>query len=113
MQAYKHIFTSPSSVDKENRATRSGNARIHGMTCVTPASIAYIATQVPIVLFSSHSMFPPYDLLQARFALSSSAVFSRTDTTTDSERFYNNILDLFEDVEEREEVEDLIVWWNR
>jgi hypothetical protein len=30
---------------------RSGNARLHGMTCVTPASIAYIATQVCIILF--------------------------------------------------------------
>ena len=45
-QAYKHIFTSPSSVDKEPKATRSGNARIHGMTRVTPPSVAYIATQV-------------------------------------------------------------------
>jgi hypothetical protein len=45
-QAYKHIFTSPSSVDKEAKATRSGNARIHGMTRVTTASIAYTATQV-------------------------------------------------------------------
>ena len=46
LQAYKHIFTSPSSVDKEVKATRSGNARIHGMTRVTPASLAYVATQV-------------------------------------------------------------------
>ena len=30
-QAYKHVFTSPSSVDQEPKATRSGNARIHGM----------------------------------------------------------------------------------
>jgi hypothetical protein len=45
-QGYKHIFTSPSSVEKEPKATRSGNARIHGMTRVTAASIAYIATQV-------------------------------------------------------------------
>ena len=45
-QAYKHVFTSPSLVDKEPKATRSGNARIHGMTRVTLPSIAYIATQV-------------------------------------------------------------------
>jgi hypothetical protein len=45
-QAFKHIFTSPSSVEKEPKATRSGNARIHGMTCVTVPSIAYVATQV-------------------------------------------------------------------
>jgi hypothetical protein len=47
LQAYKHIFTSPSSVDHDDlKATRSGNAHIHGMTCVTTASLAYVATQV-------------------------------------------------------------------
>lgn len=50
-QAYKHIFTSPSSVEKEPKATRSSNARIHGMTHVTPASIAYIATQASFSLW--------------------------------------------------------------
>lgn len=45
-QTFKHIFTSPSSVDKEVKATRSGNARIHGMTRVTTGSISYAATQV-------------------------------------------------------------------
>ncbi|KAH7903572.1 hypothetical protein BJ138DRAFT_1138709 [Hygrophoropsis aurantiaca] len=94
VSAYKHIFTSPSSVDKEPKATRSGNARIHGMTRVTTASLAYVATQ-------------------ARFALSSSPVFSRTDTVTDSERFYNSLRDLLEDPEEKEEVDQLLIWWNR
>lgn len=50
---------------------------------------------------------------QVRFSLSSSPVFSRTDTATDSERFYNSILDLFSDSEEQEEVNDLLTWWNR
>jgi len=94
VSAYKHVFTSPSSVEKEPKATRSGNARLHGMTQVTPASIAYIATQV-------------------RFSLSSSAVFSRTDTITDSETFYNSILDFLEEADEKEEVNDLLAWWNR
>lgn len=40
-------------------------------------------------------------------------MFSRTDTTTDSERFYNSVLELFDDDKEKEEVEDLLVWWNR
>jgi hypothetical protein len=52
-------------------------------------------------------------MLQVRFALSSSPVFSRTDTSTDSERFYTSVLELFEDVEENEEVNDLLAWWNR
>ncbi|KAG2103042.1 hypothetical protein BD769DRAFT_1630920 [Suillus cothurnatus] len=85
--AYKHVFTSPSSVDREPKATRSGNARIHGMTRVTLPSVAYIATQV-------------------RFALTSSLF-------TDSERFYNSILDVFEDPDEKQEVDNLVVWWNR
>ncbi|KAG6911070.1 hypothetical protein DXG01_004585 [Tephrocybe rancida] len=92
--AYKYIFTSPSSVNKEPRATKSGNARIHGMTRVTPASIAYVAAQV-------------------RFALSSTPVFSKTDRILDSERFYLSILELFEDVDEKMEVNDLISWWDR
>ncbi|KAG1748532.1 hypothetical protein EDD22DRAFT_981885 [Suillus occidentalis] len=77
VQAYKHVFTSPSSVDREPKATRSA------------------------------------DVFQVRFALTSSPVFSRTDTVTDSERFYNSILEIFEDPEEKQEVEDLAVWWNR
>jgi len=46
LKAYKHIFTSPSSVDQEPKATCSGNACIHGMWSVMKASIAYVATQV-------------------------------------------------------------------
>ncbi|KJA26432.1 hypothetical protein HYPSUDRAFT_133249 [Hypholoma sublateritium FD-334 SS-4] len=94
VKTFKHIFTSPSSVDREAKATRSGNARIHGMSSVTRASVAYAATQ-------------------ARFALTSSSVFSRTDTITDSECFYNSILDLLEDPEEVNEVDHLLTWWNR
>ena len=52
-QAFKHIFTSPSSVEKEVKATRSGNARIHGMTRVTTASLAYMATQVCLMFDAS------------------------------------------------------------
>ena len=52
LKAFKHVFTSPSSVNKEPKATRSGNARLHGMTRITPGSIAYIATQVSSFHFS-------------------------------------------------------------
>jgi hypothetical protein len=109
-QSYKYIFTSPSSVEREAKATRSGNARIHGMTRVTPASIAYVATQVNMLYGE-----PLYYLisLQARFALSSSPVFTRSDTVTDSERFYTSILGLLEDQDEVKEVDDLLAWWNR
>ncbi|RDB22918.1 hypothetical protein Hypma_009847 [Hypsizygus marmoreus] len=96
VNAYKHVFTSPSSVDDDEpkAASKSGNARIHGMTEVTLASLAYIATQV-------------------HFALSSANSFSRTDMVTDSERFYNSLLDLLEDSRERPVVHQLLAWWNR
>ena len=52
-KAYRHIFTSPSSASKEPRATRSGNARIHGMKQVTTPSIAYAATLVSLRTINS------------------------------------------------------------
>ncbi|KAG6913319.1 hypothetical protein DXG01_007774 [Tephrocybe rancida] len=83
VKAFKHIFTSPSSVEKENKATRSGNARIHGMLSVTRASVA------------------------------SASMFSRTDIVTDSDRFYNTVLKVLHDPEEVEDVNPLLQWWNR
>jgi hypothetical protein len=57
IQAFKHVFTSPSSADDdEPKATKSGNARIHGMTTVTKASLAYIATQVGITIYMTLSL---------------------------------------------------------
>lgn len=50
---------------------------------------------------------------KVRFSLSSSPVFSKSDTVTDSERFYTTILDLLEDPDEANEVEDLLRWWDR
>lgn len=40
-------------------------------------------------------------------------MFSRTDTVTDSEFFYNLVIDLLEDEGEHAEVADLMKWWNR
>lgn len=50
---------------------------------------------------------------KARFALSSSSVFNRNDTITDSERFYNSILEYLEDPDEADDVNTLMAWWNR
>ncbi|KAF8546877.1 hypothetical protein OG21DRAFT_1479608 [Imleria badia] len=93
VSAFKHIFMSPSSVDQEPKATCSGNAWIHGIHHVTKALIAYVA-------------------MQARFALSSTQVFLRTDLVTDSEHFYNSILELLEDPNEKDKVDTLTAWWN-
>ncbi|OBZ77280.1 hypothetical protein A0H81_02849, partial [Grifola frondosa] len=45
VEAAKFIFTSPSSVNQELKATQSCNAHIHGMCIMTKAFIAYIAMQ--------------------------------------------------------------------
>jgi hypothetical protein len=42
-----------------------------------------------------------------------SATFTRTDTTTDSEYFYNSILQVLEDPDKQEKVKALLIWWNR
>jgi len=40
-------------------------------------------------------------------------VFSRTDTVTDLEQFYNSVMELFDDVDEKEEADVLVAWWNQ
>ncbi|EGO04737.1 hypothetical protein SERLA73DRAFT_44116, partial [Serpula lacrymans var. lacrymans S7.3] len=58
---------------------------------VTKTSIVYIATQV-------------------QFSLTSASTFLPTDLITDSERFYNIILELLDDPEENVEVNHLMAW---
>ncbi|KAI6017489.1 hypothetical protein EDC04DRAFT_2576705 [Pisolithus marmoratus] len=94
VSAYKHIFTSPSSVDQEPKATHSGNVCIHGMHCVTKVSIVYVA-------------------MQTCFSLTSAQVFSHTDLITDSEQFYSSIMELLDNSNKSNEVDQLITWWNR
>ncbi|EAU83822.1 hypothetical protein CC1G_13139 [Coprinopsis cinerea okayama7 len=94
VKAYKHIFTSPSSVDDAPKATRSGNARIHGMTAATAPSLAYVAVQV-------------------RFALSSETTFVRSEGESESEKFYETLLDIFEDVHAQHKVVEVLSWYNQ
>lgn len=50
---------------------------------------------------------------QVRFALSSASMFSRTDRATDSEGFYELLIEVLEDPDEYVEVADLLKWWNQ
>ena len=80
---------------------------------VTPTSITYIVTQVSLLLLKLLQLsWRLICTIKICFVLSSSAVFSRTDITTDSETFYNSIMDYFEDSDEEEGVQELLVWWN-
>lgn len=111
-QAFKHVFTSPSSVEHAPKATRQGNAKLHNMTKVNIPSLAYIATQVDSVAQSDlHCV--DVQQLKVRFALSSASVFTRSDTEFDSARFYNSLMTFLEDPAEKEEVNDLLLYWNQ
>ncbi|KAL4075226.1 hypothetical protein V8B97DRAFT_2022238 [Scleroderma yunnanense] len=63
---------------------------------ITPSSITYIATQ--LLNINVRSDF---------------SVFLCMDTVMDSEQFYNLLLELFEDPDEKQQVNELLVWWNR
>lgn len=82
------------------------------MTRVTKASIAYTATQVRLQLLFQWSKLSCF-IEQVRFALSSSSTFCKSDTTTDSERFYLSVMNFLDDPEEIEEVSELLDWWDR
>jgi hypothetical protein len=64
-------------VEKKVKTTWSGNACIHGMTHVTTASLAYVATQVWFVLCWWNYY---WKLCQLHFVLLSTSVFCRSDT---------------------------------
>ena len=97
-------------MDQEPKATRSGNVCIHGMRFVTKASLAYVATQVSMS-DSERSIVELYSAGSICFDFGTS-IF-RTDLITDSKRFYTSILDLLDDPDEKDEVDQLVVWWNR
>ncbi|KAG2741070.1 hypothetical protein P692DRAFT_20880354 [Suillus brevipes Sb2] len=120
VQAFKAIFTSPSSakeadgdgdgdgadiLENNRRARRALNqvkvktcvASIINMRKVTSRSIAYVACQV-------------------RFALSSVSSWRTVDGDFDYVAFWNNIVDFFENVPgpvARQRVDTLLEWWTR
>ncbi|KAI0070351.1 hypothetical protein K474DRAFT_1608865, partial [Panus rudis PR-1116 ss-1] len=97
VHGFRHIFLSPSSATGDcnsGKGSKSGNAAIHGMTSVTPASIAYVAAQV-------------------HFALSSYHTFNKNSKTIWSVPLYDSIRQFFDDPQFQFLVDDLLDWWNR
>ena len=82
------------------------------MSKVTLPSIAYVATQVGyfVTCITSESLTL---VNKVQFSLSSSPVFSRTDTVPDSEIFYNSVIELFDGLKKLEEINKLLTWWNQ
>ncbi len=78
---------------------------------VTPASIVYTATLVSLsvglhIAADAHTS-------QVRFALGSSSTFTRSDTVTDSELFYNSLYSFVTHPEENERLSELLDKWNK
>ena len=78
------------------------------MLCATCGLIAYIATQVYLLLYKYMCLLTFNS--EVLFTLSSS---SCTDKICDSECFYSSIVELLYDPEEQKEVEELLSWWNQ
>ncbi|KAF9241851.1 hypothetical protein BU15DRAFT_44636 [Melanogaster broomeanus] len=98
VQAYKHIFISPSAALVEGgpeKPARRGNAALHGICTVSIPSISYVATLV-------------------RFVLSSDSSISRGGPGRFGyEAFYNNIISTTFDMLDSAATANLINWWNR
>jgi hypothetical protein len=135
LQAFKAIFTSPSSakevdgdgdgadiLENNRRARRKSEqgkvktcvASIINMRKVTPRAIAYIVCQVSkckclMCLISNFRV-------QVRFALSGISSWRTVDGDFDYEAFWTNIVAFFEVVPgpvTRRRVDKLLEWWTR
>ncbi|KAI6146256.1 hypothetical protein BKA82DRAFT_4330403 [Pisolithus tinctorius] len=107
IQAFKHIFTSPSSADSETvlddtdleDQIQAHVAMLLGMKSICPHAIAYTVVQ----------------LSKLHFTLSSCNSWCIVDEDFDYEKFYNNMITFFKDVhtpQEQVEISDLLLWWN-
>ena len=50
---------------------------------------------------------------QVRFILGSATCFSRKDTVSDSEKFYFSVYEFLTAPEERQNVAELLQWWDK
>lgn len=100
-RVYKHIFTSRSSARAApaigNGGPKGCNVALHNMDSVTPRSIAYAA-------------------VIARFTICRLSEWARTDANFDFQKFYYDLVNLFEtedeDVKDEEWCADTLRWWN-
>ncbi|KAG2109795.1 hypothetical protein BD769DRAFT_1674808 [Suillus cothurnatus] len=89
----RHIFTSPlSAYGGETQVTRTCNAALHDMTTVEAAHIAY-------------------GCLQVHFGISAKNTWLEVDGDFNYQDFYNNIIDLIEDLPDPEWKDELLKAW--
>ena len=89
--------------------TKGGNAKLHGLNCVTPQTIAYAACQVSLELHRGSLLTK----VQARFALSTIETWSVKDGSFDYKIFYARIIELFERFPNDSWTKETLAWWNK
>ncbi|KAF8525440.1 hypothetical protein JB92DRAFT_2784212 [Gautieria morchelliformis] len=96
VKTLKHIYTSPSSVDRAdgNRATRSSKAALAGMTGMSVGAIADAVVKL-------------------RHSLSSHSTFQKNDRKSNNQLFYYGLLEVLEAIESQEQVRELLQWYDR
>ncbi|KAI0063165.1 hypothetical protein BV25DRAFT_1915489 [Artomyces pyxidatus] len=96
LRTYRHLFTGPRSprqpLGKVPQGGRPTNAQLHGLTGVTPRTIAYSA-------------------VHGRFSISHIEQWQVEDGDFNYKEFYYNIIELFEDTEDPW-VQETIQWLN-
>jgi hypothetical protein len=120
-QAFRHIFTSPSSAAKEETISdvtsrrRDVASTLHMNSQVTPRSIAYTATQVCRHLHITPSV-ADWSLLKLVFALGSAREWKREHAGFHYPSFYNFIVDYLENPQDeasQRDINELLKWWNQ
>lgn len=119
-QAYRHIFTSPSSAADENlnKASKSRRrdvaSKVGLNSHVTPRSIAYAATQVCFYYLAWLSFI--HFICKLLFSLNTASDWVHQHAGFHYPSFYNFIVDFFEeaqDMSSKKSVDDLLQWWNQ
>jgi len=109
-QAYRSVFLGRSHASGSSAKTKSGNAKIHGMTSVIPSTICYIAIQVNqrVTRLSSTRV---YHSKQVYVALSSMEKWDMRFGDINLSSLYDLLREQFRNPEDPW-YRDTLKWWN-
>ncbi|KAG1794824.1 uncharacterized protein HD556DRAFT_1236392 [Suillus plorans] len=123
LKAVKHIFTSPTSAEEDPETSQPDTSTKTPSQVHLPKrqrTAGERRTQCDVAgLLQMKSMQPralAYAAVQLRFALSSAGAWRIIDDDFNHNEFYHNIVDYFElpsSPDAAQDVENLLLWWNR
>jgi hypothetical protein len=113
-QMFKLIWFGPMATREVKdgwRTPKSGNYKLLGLDRITPASIAYAATQVSIHRRQSHRTL--LTLSQLHFALNPVARWDTETIDSNVIKLYDSLIDWFYDPALKSTSNQLLEWWER